>query len=165
MNTKPYDREAALRYARTWAFKRNPSYYDFSKEGGDCTNFASQVLYAGSAVMNHTPTFGWYYYSAGRRAPAWSGVPYFYQFLTKNQGPGPFGEEVGIQQVEVGDFVQLSETGTQFTHTLVITHRGEEPHPSNILVAAHSYDAYDKPLMLYAQGIRRYLHINGVYTN
>ena len=78
----PYDRGAAVRYAHRWAYDRNPAYYDFSELGGDCTNFASQCLYAGSGVMDHTPTFGWYYISGNQKSPSWSGVPYFYNFLT-----------------------------------------------------------------------------------
>lgn len=53
-----YDREAAVAYAKRWAFSRNPAFYDFSRIGGDCTNFASQCIYAGAKVMNFTPTFG-----------------------------------------------------------------------------------------------------------
>ena len=49
---KPYDRAAALRYAEQWALRRNPDFFDFEELGGDCTNFASQCLYAGSRVMN-----------------------------------------------------------------------------------------------------------------
>ena len=73
----PYDRKAALRYAHKWAFGRNPAYYDYEELGGDCTNFASQCLYAGTGVMNFTPDLGWYYIDANRKAPAWTGVPYF----------------------------------------------------------------------------------------
>ena len=51
----PYDRRAAIRYAHRWAFGRNPRYYDYENIGGDCTNFASQCLYAGTGVMNFTP--------------------------------------------------------------------------------------------------------------
>ena len=50
----------------------NPKYYNFQNIGGDCTNFASQVLYAGSGIMNYTPTFGWYYINVNDRAPAWT---------------------------------------------------------------------------------------------
>ena len=93
----PYDRGAAVRYAHRWAYDRNPAYYDFSELGGDCTNFASQCLYAGSGVMDHTPTFGWYYISGNQKSPSWSGVPYFYNFLTrKDSRPGPFGTEAGL---------------------------------------------------------------------
>ncbi|HOA54831.1 MAG TPA: amidase domain-containing protein, partial [Clostridiales bacterium] len=62
---KPYDRDKAVRYAHRWAYERNPAYYDFEKLGGDCTNFASQCIYAGSGIMNHTPVYGWYYINAG----------------------------------------------------------------------------------------------------
>lgn len=90
----PYDRGAAVRYAHRWAYDRNPAYYDFSELGGDCTNFASQCLYAGSGVMDHTPTFGWYYISGNQKSPSWSGVPYFYNFLTrKDSRPGPLARK------------------------------------------------------------------------
>ena len=56
-----YDRRAAVLYAHRWAYGRNPAFYDYEHLGGDCTNFASQCIYAGSGVMNFTPTFGWYY--------------------------------------------------------------------------------------------------------
>lgn len=58
-----YNRANAVAYAKKWAYGRNPKYYDFSDLGGDCTNFASQCIYAGSGVMNYTPTYGWYYIS------------------------------------------------------------------------------------------------------
>ena len=60
MRIIPYDRQAAASYAKEWAFGRNPKYYNFNNLGGDCTNFASQCIYAGAGVMNFTPTFGWY---------------------------------------------------------------------------------------------------------
>ena len=44
----PYNRQAAVAYAHKWAFGRNPAFFDFSELGGDCTNFASQCLYAGT---------------------------------------------------------------------------------------------------------------------
>lgn len=79
----PYDRAAAVRYAHIWAYGRNPRYYDYESIGGDCTNFASQCIYAGAGVMNDTPTFGWYYINANDKAPAWTGVEYLYNFLTR----------------------------------------------------------------------------------
>jgi len=80
-NWKPYNRRAAVEYAHRWAFDRNPRFYDYDGIGGDCTNFASQCLYAGTGVMNYTPTFGWYYFDANHKAPAWTGVEFFYNFL------------------------------------------------------------------------------------
>lgn len=89
----PYNRKAAVAYADYWAYRRNPKYYAFDEIGGDCTNFVSQCVFAGCGVMNDTPDYGWYYYNVNDRAPAWTGVGYFYRFLTENRGAGPFGRE------------------------------------------------------------------------
>ena len=75
-----YNRAAAVAYAHAWAYRRNPRYYNYEELGGDCTNFASQCLYAGSGIMNFTPTWGWYYLDADRKAPAWTGVQYLWNF-------------------------------------------------------------------------------------
>ena len=53
----PYDRAGAVKYAETWALKRNPGFPNFDGMGGDCTNFASQCVYAGCKVMNFTKTW------------------------------------------------------------------------------------------------------------
>ena len=57
MTQKNYDRIRAVLYARKWAFSRNPAYFSFNQIGGDCTNFVSQYLYAGSttSVMENAP--------------------------------------------------------------------------------------------------------------
>lgn len=73
----PYDRAAAVRYAHRWAYGRNPRFYNFDELGGDCTNFASQCLYAGTGIMNYMPTYGWYYLSSNDKAPAWTACPTF----------------------------------------------------------------------------------------
>ena len=54
-----YDRDRALTYAREWAMSRNPLFIDYTGFGGDCTNFVSQCLVAGSCRRNFTPVFGW----------------------------------------------------------------------------------------------------------
>ena len=162
MRTKYYDRTKAVSYAHTWAYGRNPQYYDFEKLGGDCTNFASQALFAGAGVMNPTPTFGWYYYSLNNRAPAWTGVEFLYRFLVRNRSVGPVAVEVDSAQVEPGDLVQLSFDGSIYTHSPVIVSVGEDPSPANILVAAHTFDADNRPLDSYTYTNLRYLHITHV---
>ena len=153
-----YNREAALAYAKKWAFKRNPQFYDFSKLGGDCTNFASQCVYAGAKIMNYTPIYGWFYNNANDRTASWTGVEYLYNFLTQNEGVGPFAKEVPLSELEIGDVVQLGRETGDFYHTPFVVgfRRGQ------ILVAAHSYDAYDKPLQSYSFDRVRGLHILGV---
>ncbi len=159
----PYDRGAAVRYAHRWAYDRNPAYYDFSELGGDCTNFASQCLYAGSGVMDHTPTFGWYYISGNQKSPSWIGVPYFYNFLTrKDSRPGPFGTEAGLGKLEPGDFIQLSFAGGVFAHDPIVVEIRQPAFPDTILVAAHSQDADFRPLSTYPYQALRGIHILGV---
>lgn len=133
-----------LGYAERWAYERNPMFYNFDLIGGDCTNFVSQCLYAGGAVMNPTPDTGWYYYSIEDRAPAWTGVEFFYDFMVGNQGVGPFGIAVPIEEVQVGDILQLGNA-EQFYHSLfVVEIRSGVPY-----VAAHSKDVYQMPLFAY----------------
>lgn len=163
--TIPYDRTAAVAYAHRWAYGRNPAYYDYENLGGDCTNFASQCLFAGIGIMNYTPTYGWYYRNANQKAPAWTGVEYFYNFLTRQPpfGQGPVGMEATISQIEPGDFVQLQFRPQVFSHTPIIVSIGQPVTLENILVAAHSYDADYRPLSTYSVMGYRFIHILGGY--
>lgn len=164
LTLQPYDRRAAVLYAHRWAYGRNPAYYDYEQIGGDCTNFASQCVYAGSRVMNFTPTYGWYYIDANQKAPAWTGVEYFYNFMTrKKMSAGPVAEETGIEAMEPGDVLQLSFKGQDFQHTpVVVMVRDGIKTPDNILVATHSYDADYRPLSSYEYRKIRFLHFLGV---
>ncbi len=162
----PYDRARAVAYAHKWAFGRNPAYYDYEDIGGDCTNFASQCLFAGTGVMNYTPTFGWYYINANQKAPAWTGVPYFYNFMTRLPpfGAGPVGVEVNdLSQMMPGDFVQLMFREGVWGHTPIIVSMGRRPTLENTLIAAHSYDADYRPLSSYTVLQYRFIHILGAY--
>lgn len=160
----PYDRAAAVRYAHLWAYGRNPAFYDYEAIGGDCTNFASQCIYAGAGVMNFTPTFGWYYRTANDKAPAWTGVEYLYNFLTRRApSVGPFASEVTLDRLRAGDIVQLSFDGVGWQHTPVVVYADRPRSYAEVLVAAHSADADDRPLSTYEFSAARLLHIAGVY--
>ena len=157
-----YDRKAAVQYAHRWAYGRNPAYYDYETIGGDCTNFASQCVFAGSRIMNFTPTFGWYYIDANQKAPAWTGVEYFWNFFTRETfSIGPVGEVSALEQMRPGDIVQLSFKGGSFQHSPVVVSVGAVPTLENVLVAAHSYDADNRPLSTYEFRDIRFLHITG----
>ncbi len=167
MEILAYDRKAAVEYARKWAFARNPRYYNFNNLGGDCTNYASQCLFAGAPVMNDTPTFGWYYQSLDDRAPAWTGVEFFYNFLIGNakgdgigNGVGPFAADVSLNELQIGDFIQLGRQTGDFYHTPVVVGFAD----GMPLLAAHSYDAYNRPLSTYRYDLIRCIHILGVRT-
>ena len=162
--TKRYNRENAVAYAKKWALMRNPLFTDYSRIGGNCTNFVSQVLLAGSCTMDYAQPFGWFYESDQNRAPAWTGVEFLYDYLTGggdypdvNDRPGPFGREVRAAQTQIGDVVQLGRGG-DFYHSLIIT--GYEPR--DILVSAQSDDALDRRLTSYNFEVVRFIHIDGV---
>lgn len=153
----------AVLYAHQWAYGRNPRFYDYEHLGGDCTNFASQCIFAGSGIMNFTPTFGWYYIDANQKAPAWTGVPYLWNFLTrKSFSVGPAGELCALDDLRPGDIVQLSFKGEEFQHSPVVVSVGTPAALENVLVAAHSYDADNRPLSTYEFRKLRCLHITGV---
>ena len=152
-----YDREAAVAYARVWALLRNPIYYDFERVGGDCTNFASQCIYAGARTMNFTPVYGWYYRSSYDRTASWSGVEYLYNFLTGNTGVGPYARVVPASEAQPGDIVQLGTWAGHFYHSPVILAVSPD-----ILIAAHTGDALNRPLSTYSYDVARFLHIEGV---
>ena len=164
MRLAPYDRAAAVMYAHRWAYGRNPQFYDYESLGGDCTNFASQCLYAGGGLMNYTPELGWFYINGSNKAPAWTGVQYLFQFLLrKGQSIGPVAQDAPIWEVKPGDLVQLSFDGRRFTHTPVVVAASPRPQSvSDILIAAHSYDSDNRPLDTYDFTAIRYLHIVGV---
>lgn len=160
MKEKPYNREKAVEYAKVWAFSRNPRYFDFENFGGDCTNFISQCVYEGTGVMNYTRTYGWYYNSSYDRAPAWTGVQFFYNFMVKNKSVGPFATEVDLSSAELGDIIQLGDWN-RYYHSLIITQINGLPSFDTILVTTHSFDENLRPLNTYIFDRIRCLHIEG----
>ena len=156
--TKPYLRERAVIYAKKYAFGQNPIFGNFRGIGGNCTNFVSQCIYAGSCVMNYTPTFGWYYVSLDDRSPSWTGVDFFYNFMIENAGVGPFGRVANADELEIGDVIQLARNEEGYYHSLlVVGFDGED-----ILVAAQTDNAYARPLSSYDYDYSRFIKILGV---
>ena len=155
---KEYNRERARKYAEKWATQRNPLFGNYEKLGGNCTNFVSQCVYAGSCQMNFTPVFGWYFLSDMARTASWTGVEFFYNFITQNESFGPFGREILPYQAMLGDVIQLGRDDTGYYHSLLIVGFAEDTY----LVAAQSEDAFMRPLNTYTYDYARFIHIDGV---
>ena len=66
-----------------------------------------------------------------------------------------------MEQLQPGDLIQLSFKGTEFQHTPIVVSVGSPASAENILVAAHSYDADNRPLASYEYRQARFLHIIG----
>lgn len=156
-----YDRERAVEYAKKWALGRNPEYYDYSGIGGNCTAFASQCVYAGCGIMNYTPDYGWYYIDGNDKSPSWTGVEFFYAFMTNNMGEGPFGEIVRLDTALPGDIIQLANAYGKYYHTVVLTDIVRRRRGTSYYVCSHSRDAYRKNLFSYNFYDFRCIHILG----
>ena len=156
--TKPYNRENAVAYARKYAFAQNSRFGNFAGIGGNCTNFVSQCIYAGGCQMNYKPTFGWYYISLDDRSPSWTGVEFFYNFITENADVGPFGRVITADELEIGDVIQLGRNEEGYYHTLIVVgFDGEDP-----LIAAQTDNAYARPLSTYDYDYSRFIKILGI---
>lgn len=160
LNAVAYDRQRAIAYAQKWALKRNPSYYDFSEIGGDCTNFISQCIYSGCPIMNYSGTLGWYYTSSYSRSPSWTGVDFFFNFIIHNKSCGPYGSVVNdVSSLDIGDIIQLGSTEKGYYHSLLVIQNGKTYEET--LIATHTYDAYRRALSTYKFDFLRSIHIIG----
>ena len=95
-------------------------------------------------------------------APAWTGVPFLWNFLTrKTFSVGPVGEPAALEDLRPGDLVQLSFNGQEFQHTPVVVRVTAPITLETVLIAAHSYDADNRPLATYTFQDIRFLHVLG----
>lgn len=153
-----YNRRNVYEYAEKWAYLRNPKYYNFDSVGGDCTNFVSQCIFSGWGEMNYNKSNGWYYINGNNKSPSWTGVEFLYNFLRSNKDAGPHGEETMINELKIGDIIQLSFDGVKFAHSLVVIENGNSVNDT--LVAAHTFDAFGKRVADYNYSKYRCIHIS-----
>ena len=162
MKIVEYNRQKVIEYAKTWAYNRNPKYYNYDYLGGDCTNFASQCVFAGSKIMNYSKSNGWYYINTNDKSPSWTGVEFFFNFLISNKSVGPYGKAIKKEEIEIGDIVQLSFDNKTWGHTLVVVSIENKFSLSGIKIASHTFDSYNKPITDYLYKNIRFIHIENV---
>ena len=155
-----YDRFTAKNYAEQYALKKNPAFFDYTLQGGNCTNYISQCVYAGAPKMQVAPD-GWYYFSPSNTSVSWANVEPFYNFITTNTGVGPFGKVSPLEMCEIGDIMQLRfNNKTAFSHALVITQINDKTS-NGIIVCANTRDIKNVPLGFYKYEEFRLIHILG----
>lgn len=149
------NRTAMRNYMDRWAFDRNPSYLDASSYGGDCTNYASQIMRAGGASFDRSGPMPqkWFYYNStpgSGRSYSWAGTNNLHEYLKSNEKNGLKGSRYWIdlygQRLKTGDLVFLyrktsSGNDSKPYHTLITSKPA-----SDVLVSAHTGDCLDKPL-------------------
>ncbi|HHY45416.1 MAG TPA: amidase domain-containing protein [Firmicutes bacterium] len=147
-----YDRQAAMEYAVRYAGvpviegsgKYSPDYRVYTFAGGDCANFASQVLLAGGLKQG----YGWHYtsegsaswvrgedliwhlLSTGRAEKLYSGT---YAGAVKHTPEHPHG---AVSLLEPGDLIGY-ETKGQICHVAVVV--GKDP-AGYVTIASHTSD-------------------------
>lgn len=98
----PYDRQAALAYMQQWVGRRNPQWSAYDASGGNCMNFASQVLYAGGIPM----TDAWYW--DGDVSYAWCNVDGFTEYTRIAEDYGLVCDaQAGYYSGQVGDLILM----------------------------------------------------------
>ena len=152
-----YNRNEVYDYAKKWAYGRNPKYLNYDTIGGDCTNFVSQCIYAGCKQMNYNKINGWYYINGNDKSPSWTGVEFLYDFLINNKGIGPHGEIAEIDNLQIGDVIQLSFDRETYGHSLIVVRSGINSETT--LIAAHSFDVFGKKISEYSYEKYRCIHI------
>lgn len=157
MTMERYNRRNVYEYAKKWAYDRNPRYYNFDPVGGDCTNFVSQCIFSGWKEMNYSKNNGWYYISGNNKSPSWTGVEFLYNFLVTNKDSGPHGKETVINDLKIGDVIQLSFDGFKFAHSLIVVQNGNREEDT--FVAAHTFDVFGKKVSDYNYKKYRCIHI------
>lgn len=161
---KKYNRNLSVDYALKFAVTRNGEYHDYTNEGGNCTNYVSQCLYAGASVMNYDIN-GWYYLSPQNTSVSWANVEPLYQFITNNKGVGIFGVNAPLEMCGKGDIIQLKfKNKNVFSHCLFVT-KIKEPTPKQIYVCANTRDVKEVPLSFYTYEKYRLIHILGYREN
>lgn len=168
-----YDRTAALAYAQEWVGKRNlDPWTAYDGSGGNCQNYASQVMHAGGIPQDHTGNYQWKWYGASMdysntargRSGSWAGVDEFYRYATGNVGGfGLVAEaDVNFWAGEPGDFIQLGIDG-RWNHVVVITEvlYDEAGKPVDYLINSNTADLRNYPVSTYMYSDQRLIKIYG----
>ncbi|BAU29163.1 putative amidase-like protein [Aneurinibacillus soli] len=161
---KKYNRNKAVEYANKYAgaawgagndHRYNPKYRDYHHEGGDCTNFASQVLGDQEEGGGLPMRSGWYYrYKQGGSTP-WVRTDSFKNFLIRSGygkviARGSYADvikptirnrEGAMARLQPGDLIGYEMHG-DIDHFSIVVGRDENGY---VLVNSHTGDRYRVP--------------------
>lgn len=158
-----YDGEIAGDYASLHWSNPNPYFTDYTGDGGDCANFASQSMLAGFAGStadravftartrfrdDRYPSHDWWYSrggGSGKATPEWAGANGLFTYL---RGQAAHPEWAGIvadyvysgssppaEAIAKGDVFSLSSEGEAY-HTMIVVRAGASL--SDVVVAYRS---------------------------
>ncbi len=168
-----YDREKAVEYVKKYVTTRNNEYAKYDEYGGNCQNYASQMLIAGGIPMdsNGDISVQWKHYSSTvnespvkqGRSYSWTGVPYFYTYAKNNTGFGLVAKvDANYYSASKGDIVQVGYNN-EYRHTAVVVDllKDENNNVIDIIINSNSINMENYPLQGYVYPMKRLIKILG----
>lgn len=168
-----YNRDKALNYALEYSRERNDEWTNYNELGGNCQNYASQVLYAGGIPMDTIGNIAlqWKHYNSivdtsnneKGRSYSWTGTTNFYEYARYNDGYGLCAKtNVNLYYMEAGDIAQVGYNSS-WGHTVVVIGniKNEENEIIDLLINSNSIDLENYPLSAYTYPNRRFIKIIG----
>lgn len=167
-----YDRETAIEYAKKYVIERNLDDFDmFDYYGGNCQNYASQVIFTGGIPMDIYGEDVWKYYGSTPsssntkygRSSSWTIVNDFYLYAKSNEGYGLCSEvDVNYYYADKGDIMQVGYDDF-FHHTIVVKDviKNEEENVIDILTMSNTNNYENIPISSLASPQIRLIKING----
>lgn len=168
---RPYNRKAAVAYAREYLDERNPDWHDYSGQGGNCQNYVSQCLLAGGIPMDLEGDARWKWFGEELNDSAaetgctlsWINVDAFYEYARSNTGAGLKAEtDADFDSGQVGDLVMMG-TPDDWNHIVIITEvvKNENGEVVDYLVCSNTTDVRDFPASAYPSPRRALIRILG----
>jgi len=143
-----YNRVAAMNYAIKYALVPNKDYKYFqsiNEDGGDCTNFVSQCLKAGGALMDYNNVRPWWYdVKRGKASICWAVAHSLFWYLKINLSINRNrikGLEVDdISKLEIGDLIFYENYNNIIFHAAIITSFTEASGNKEPLISQHTFN-------------------------
>jgi hypothetical protein len=176
--TYTYNSSNAVNYAMGWAISYNPAYAIMTGLGGDCANFVSQAIFAGTngsmspvpVPPSKLPEFDqrWYRYSAYNKyygSGAWvrvggkNGESGLMTFLINNTGFGPYGNYAGRCSAFSGDPVFFYDSRGWYHVVIVTDVIGDCTNLNNYYVNGHTPDQSRVRLSYYSAATMQFIDI------
>ena len=126
-----------------YSFHYNNEYRNYNGHGGDCTNFASQVLYEGGDM----PKNGSWNYNSGGATAAWVGASPFHNYMLYSGRASLIasGDHEAVLEhsygLRPGDYIAYERKG-KVAHISIVTDLDSKGYP---LVNSHNTDRYKVP--------------------
>lgn len=168
--TGKYDRNAAVAYADQYYHIRNDEWYNFTDEGGNCQNYASQSMLSGGIPMDFLGEYQWKCYIEdpeydpeidesevkSGRSKSWVHVSSFYDYALNNTGFGLLADvDANLYYAEPGDIIIVGNG--ELAHTVIVSKIVD----GHILVNSNSIDMKDYPVEAYTYTTVKLIKILG----